>query len=410
MKTNCKKMVGWLLGWVAVVSIGFTGCRKDEPKPEIVENPLNREIYYIAGKVTDGTNGIGGVKVTVPEGDVTTADNGTYQLPVTKKGAFDVTFSKTGYVQVTAHVVVAQEAKHSSIISLVQQLTPTAKPVKVEAGKDTTVYDENKPISVLFIPKGAVNEDTEMTVTEYVGGEKGDGSHISISVINCQPDGQKFEKPVEVTVKNATSPIIYFSEVNHYIEKSGRWELLNRASYDKDRNVYVSSLNGFSNHSFGFGCLISDGESVTEDMEKIEIDNLGNMKAKEQAISAKMKMGWTVEGDLKQQIKNSFPVLAASDVEALATQLVHAIATKKGAGMGVTEAACPLGSAKLSGDTKVTVETKARKVTTTISFWLNYQGQNVTFNVTITTYMGILTSITTQYGGSHTDHSGSVIS
>ena len=409
MKTNQVKLACCLLGWLAFMGIGLISCTEDEPKPEVVENPLDHEIYYIAGKVTDGTNALEGVKVSVSGDEVTTKADGLYQLSVTKKETVGVTFTKSGYVTVSAKAVITADTKKSSVISLVQQMTKTAKPVKVEADKDTTVYDQEKPISILNIPAGAVTQDTEITITEYTDGAKGD-SHASLSTINCQPDGQKFEKPVEVIVKNATKPIIYFSEVNHYVEKNGSWQMLAPTTYDKERNVYVSSLTSFSNHSFGFECTATDGESQTEELDKVEIDNLGNMKTKEQTVSSKQKMGWVVDGDLKQQVSSQFAVLDASDVTALAQQVESAIASFKGATAGVSESTFSLGTAKLSGDTKVTVETKARKVTTTIVFRMNYQGQVVNFSVRIVTYKGVVTSITTQYGESHTDHSGSVIS
>lgn len=411
MKANCKRLASWLLGWVVVVSIGLTGCRKDEPTPEIVENPLDKEVYYIAGKVLDGNTGLEGVKVSVEKGEATTTSaDGTFQLSVTQKGTYSVTFSKSGYVTITSRTTVSKDLKKSSIVSLVQQLTSTAQSVRVKPDCDTTVFDNRKPISVLHILANAVTKETDITVSEYLDGIKDDASHVSLSTINCLPDGQRFEKTVEVTVKNATSPAIYFSEVNHYMEKNGIWQFANIAPYDKNRNVYVSTLNSFSNHSFGFKCSMSELGNATEDLDLVVIDNMGNMKMKEQPISVKLKAGWMIEGDLKQLIKNRFTTLSASDVESLAVQLENAIGSTKGCASGISEISCSQGTAKLSGDMKVTIETKNRKTTTTILFRLNYQGQEVTFGVNIITYRGVATSITTQYGESHTDHSGSVIS
>ena len=43
------------MGLAATLSVGFVGCSDDdEPTPEIVtDNPLDKEVYYIAGKVTE---------------------------------------------------------------------------------------------------------------------------------------------------------------------------------------------------------------------------------------------------------------------------------------------------------------------------------------------------------------------
>ena len=45
------------MGLAATLSVGFVGCSDDdEPTPEIVtDNPLDKEVYYIAGKVTDNS-------------------------------------------------------------------------------------------------------------------------------------------------------------------------------------------------------------------------------------------------------------------------------------------------------------------------------------------------------------------
>ena len=54
------------MGLAATLSVGFVGCSDDdEPTPEIVtDNPLDKEVYYIAGKVTDGSAALEGVEVS----------------------------------------------------------------------------------------------------------------------------------------------------------------------------------------------------------------------------------------------------------------------------------------------------------------------------------------------------------
>ena len=52
------------MGLAATLSVGFVGCSDDdEPTPEIVtDNPLDKEVYYIAGKVTEGGKSLEGVE------------------------------------------------------------------------------------------------------------------------------------------------------------------------------------------------------------------------------------------------------------------------------------------------------------------------------------------------------------
>lgn len=54
------------MGLAATLSVGFVGCSDDdEPTPEIVtDNPLDKEVYYIAGKVTEGGKSLEGVEVS----------------------------------------------------------------------------------------------------------------------------------------------------------------------------------------------------------------------------------------------------------------------------------------------------------------------------------------------------------
>lgn len=411
-----------LMGGVVMMGVTtFTGCKKDEPTPEIVENPLDKEVYYITGRVVEGTKNLEGVKVSSSGTDVTTLADGSFQLPVTKKGVQAVTFSKSGYVTVLAEAAISSDMKKHSSVSLVQHLTALATSVKVKPDADTMLYDVRKKIAILSFPAGVVDEETDMTVTEYIGGTKVSGGHAALSTINCLPDGKNFGKSVEVAITNATSPAIFFSDVRHYVETNGTWQQQSVLTYDKSRNVYIASLNGFSNHSFGVTYTVKNGGTSIEDAGSVVIDNMGNMQSKESGVSAKHKVGYTIEGDLKQLISARFSGLSSADVEALAGQLENVITSTQGMAAGVSEVPFSLGTAKLSGDMKMTVDMKIQKVTSTLSFNLNYQGAvqvfkgpvassaPIAFDIPISIYSGIKTTITTQYGTSHGDHSGGSI-
>jgi hypothetical protein len=96
MKSKQNWVTTLLMSGVVMMGVMvFSGCKKDEPTPEIVENPLDKEVYHIVGKVMDGTKGLEGVKVSSSGTDVTTSADGVFQLAVTKKGTFSVTFSKS---------------------------------------------------------------------------------------------------------------------------------------------------------------------------------------------------------------------------------------------------------------------------------------------------------------------------
>ena len=396
------------MGLAATLSVGFVGCSDDdEPTPEIVtDNPLDKEVYYIAGKVTDGSAALEGVEVSTSGKSVKTAADGTYQLAMDKIGTYVVTFAKDGYVGVSADAVILSGTPKQGSISLSQALTSLATPVTVSADQDTIVYDERTHVAELAVPAGAVKEDTEITMTEYLKGAKAEADHASLSTINCTPDGLKFEKSVEVTVKNATSNAISFADVKHFVEDA--WKEMATADFDADRNVYACSLDGFSNHSFGPVYSVSDVGSSTENLSTVTIDNLGKMAAAEQEVTGKQKIGWEIQGDLKQLLGSAFSALSGSDLESLANQLNAAITSTKGSAAGVEEIPFSLGTAKVDGDQKVTIDMKAKKNLSSFSVNFNYQGRVVPFSVEIATYAGVSTTITKEGGASHPAHGGGV--
>lgn len=184
---------------------------------------------------------------------------------------------------------------------------------------------------------------------------------------------------------------------------------LGTADFDADRNVYACTLDGFSNHSFGTVYSESVASSSTEDLSTVTIDNLGKMAAAEQEVTGKQKIGWEIQGDLKQLLGSAFSALSSSDIESLASQLNTAITSTKGSAAGVEEIPFSLGTAKVDGDQKVTIDMKAKKNLSSFSVNFNYQGRVVPFSVEIVTYAGVNTTITKEGGASHPGHSGGAI-
>ena len=292
-----------------------------------------------------------------------------------KVGTYVVTFAKDGYVTVTADAVILSGTPKHGSVALSQTLTSLAASVTVSADKDAVVYDERTHVAELHIPVGAVPEDTDITMTEYVKGVKVEGDHASLSTINCTPDGLEFGKDVEVVIKNTTSNAISFADVKHFVEEGNDWKEIGTADFDADRNAYV----------------------------------LGKREAAEQEVNGKQKIGWEIEGDLKQQLGSTFSALSSSDVDKLASQLNAAITSTKGSTAGVEEIPFSLGTAKADGDQKVTIDMKAKKNLSSFSVNFNYQGRVVPFSVKVATYAGVSTTITKEGGASHPGHSGGVI-
>lgn len=397
------------LGLAATLSVGFTGCSDDdEPTPEIVENPLEKGGYYIAGFVTDGSNALEGVTVKTSGTEAVSGADGAYQLAVSKTGSYTVEFSKEGFVTVSSAAEIASGAKANTVVSLSQDMTKTNLSVTVgSAGME--LVEASKEISSLSIPADALTEDTEISITEYTPGAGQNTGQLSLSTLQCTPDGQAFEKTVVISVKNATSSDVYFADVKHMVEKNGTWVEEGDAGYDASKNAYVAELNHFSNHAFGPFCELSLGQTSENTVGTVEIDNLGRMDAVEREITMPQRSGWTVNGSLEAQLGNALSGLSSGDISALAASVNRSLVKMQGSVGSVRESSVSLGNAHVSGDMKMKVEFVETTRTSTISFGVFHRLQYVKVSIEIVSYLGCTPRITYEYGTSHPAHSGGTI-
>lgn len=404
MKTDKILTFGLSIGAALLIGMGLSGCKKVEPTPEIVENPLDQIVYHIGGKVTDGTNGLAGVKVTALQASTTTDAKGLFQLPVKQKGVCLVTFSKDKYVEVTSEAVIPSDALKSSSVVLLQEMVPSNPSVTISPDNALEIVEVRRGALKLSVPAGAVKQATDVTITDYKPGQRQTSTHANLTTVHCVPSGLKFEKTVPVMIKSTTSPAIYFEDVTHYVEQEHKWVVQGTAPYNAQKGGYESSVTNFSNHSFGPKCQLTRMSATEEDLSEVVVDNLGKLSVVEREITCIQKSGWVVDGDLPALIKEEFVGLSDSDVSALAGMLTSSI--QKGTAPGLTEAPLSLGIAKVSGDTKMTVNFKSKKTTEMAQVKLMYRGDLVEFAFPISSYMGVNTRITYQYGPSRTDHSG----
>lgn len=409
MKTKSKLVAGLCFCMLAAMSIGSISCRKSEPTPEIVTNPLDAVAYYIVGHVHDGTNGLSGVKVSTSGIETMTDANGEFKLEVKTKGNHSIEFSKNGYVSVAADATIASNVTKRSSVMMTQVMTKANEPVVVNPNESKEINGGTASPTTLTFPIGAVKEAKSIIVTEFFGGAKKSATHIGLSTLNCQPDGIVFEKPVQVSIKNQTSKAIRFSNVIHFIEKNGVWVKEGEALYDVSDNTYKTEMKGFSNHSFGpVNQIISLG-NFQEDLDEIVVDNLDNMAVKEAEIKGAQKMGWEIDGDLKALLRAKYPALLEDDIEVLATTIEKAIASMKGSTPGIYQSTISFGNAKVSGDTKMIFTLLSDVHYENIVFNLADQASSYSssnFEAPVKTYNGVSAKIAYQYGPTRTDHSG----
>lgn len=406
MKAKSKLVAGLCFCMLAAMSIGSISCRKSEPTPEIVTNPLDAVAYYIVGHVHDGTNGLSGVKVSTSGIETTTDANGEFKLEVKTKGNHLIEFSKNGYIPVSADATIASSATKRSSVMMTQIMTKANDPVVVNPDREVVISGGvTSPTSFTF-PKGAVKEAANITITEFVGGMKKSPTHISLSMLNCQPDGMSFDVPVQVSIKNQTSDAIHFVDVLHFVEKNGVWKQAGTASYDVNDNTYKTTLSNFSNHSFGPAHQVVSSINSQENLDEVVVDNLNNMAVKESEVEGIQKMGWEIDGDLNALLKAKYPNLIDDDITVLSATIQHAIASTKGSTPGVHQSTISFGKAKVSGDTKMTLTLLSDVHTENIAFELTAQNSSSSFEVPVKTYSGVSSKITYQYGPTRTDHSG----
>ena len=406
MKKNRMMVVALAMFFSATLGVGLTGCSKDEPQPEIVENPLDKNLYHIVGVVTsDDDKVLEGVTVAIGDAKTTTDTNGAYQLSVDKIGNHLVAFAKEGYVSISKNVEIPSNATKNSAVAVNQELASANAAVSAHPDSDTEIIEVKRAVSSLFVPAGAVKQKTDISITEYLEGAS-NTARASLSTISCTPDGLKFEKPIELKVKNNMSTAIRFADVKHFVEKNGVWVEEGDAPFDAEKNAYMIEMNGFSNHSARANSSKKDAGTSKVELNSIEVDNRGNMNAVAQKVTFKQKSGWEIKGDLSSQISAAFSGLSASDIEGLSEALTRSIAQSQGSTVGVKEMEVSVADAKISGDTKMIVSLQEKQKTTTMSYVMNYQGRDITFNIDVVTYAGVDTQITYEYGEHFTDHSG----
>ena len=372
------------------LSVVFSSCKKDEePTPEIA---VDETAFYIIGEVLSEGQAIDGVTVKTANAEATTDSKGVFELKLAGKGDYNVSFSKTGYVSVSSEVTISSNAANKSSVAIKQALTQKNPPVRVNPDEDADVKDDKAGVSML-IPAGAVKEAVDISMTPFTPGEKkktNGAASASLISLNMEPDGLKFEKPVDIYLDNPMGDVA-FGNMKHMVEENGTLKEIGNVSFDKAKGSYKATLTGFSNHSFTISANTSVGATGTEPLATKVIDNLGNSTVKSEEITVNQKFGWTMDGNVPSQL--------ASSVTAVVSSLMGSAP-----GTGEMSVTIPF---NVSGDTKQSIEILAKTEKYTFSFpIINANGDAESISVTATKYAGSDIKITHQYGSSHTDHSG----
>ena len=277
----------------------FSSCNgNDDPDPEIVDEI----VYYITGEVNSEGKALEGVTVKVADHEILTDTNGSFQFELPEKGNYKVYFSKSGYVTVSSDAFFSSDAKNRTGIILKQVLAKKVEPVKVDSDKNVEVLNESAGIS-LFIPEGALKESTDISVTPFIPGVKNNtNGKVSITLLslNMEPDGLKFDKPVEISFSNPMSSNMVFDNIKHMVEENGILKEVGGVTYDKETNSYKAILEGFSIHSFMLSSIDAiAGPTPGEDVliSTALINNLGNPAFITPTVNGTLATGWMINDD-----------------------------------------------------------------------------------------------------------------
>ena len=115
---------------------------------------------------------------------------------------------------------------------------------------------------------------------------------------------------------------------------------------------------------------------------------------------SKQKMGWEITSDMDSYY-SIFPGLTDSDCKYTTQSLYKVLASVNGSLAGVSETDVPLGIAKVSGDTKMTIKFFTRVDDVSLQYILMFQGIWDTKQIKYKRYSGMNIEIDYQYGSSH---------
>lgn len=384
-----------------LINIGFISCSKENTL-EIVDNPLEEEVYYIVGKLDQGNIPVEDVVVSTSGIEVKTSQDGVYQLPVKKKGDYIISFMKDEYMPITSVVTIPGNMHTRSTVSLPLQMTKKNAPIIIDPSKDTVIiYPGADKLTSIIFPAGISDKPIEVSATEFINGAMKNVEHASLSTFELKVSGMQGILPV--VIKNQAHPLIRVGQIVQYAEIDGQWNWLGNVSdFDWAKNILKTTIqSSYVKHSIGPVFEILSIDTSLESLGEITIDNLGNLSSKEVEIMTKQKMGWDITTNMDDYY-SIYPGLVDDDCKYTTATLYRLIASINGSLSGINETDLTLGVAKVSGDTKMVVKNFARVEDITYQFILFFQGIWVTHEISIKKYSGVNVEFDYQYGPNHT--------
>lgn len=386
---------------VLVAGMEFISCSRGY-RPEIVNNPLEEEVYYIIGQIKEENSPVEGVVVSSSGTQVETSHEGWYQLPVNQKGKCTVSYMKEGYIPITTTVLIPEEMQTRSSVALPLQMAKKNPVVTIDPSRDTViVYPGADKLTSIIFPAGISDQPIDVSATEFINGPMVDLEHAGLVTFDLEVSGPEKTLPVEII--NQANPLLHVGQLVHCVEVDGQWKEMagTIGTFNWLRNIHEATIqSSYAIHSIGPKLEVDTILTSFESAGEVVIDNLGSLFAKEVEIMSKQKMGWEITSDMDSYY-SIFPGLTDSDCKYTTQSLYKVLASVNGSLAGVSETDVPLGIAKVSGDTKMTIKFFTRVDDVSLQYILMFQGIWDTKQIKYKRYSGMNIEIDYQYGSSH---------
>ena len=316
MKKKC-----FLLNCIYITALCFcialSSCNGvDEPYTGKASNVSE---YYIIGEVRSENKALEGVTVKAANESVLTDVNGTFKLKFSEKGEYKVSYYKEGYVTVYSDAIFSAGEYNRATLFMNQELTKKNASIRVNPDKNTEIKVDNIGVS-LFIPAGALKESTDISVTPFIPGKNNMGVSHFLS-LNLEPDGLKFEKPLELFFLNPMEGIFFTdNNLRHIVGENGVHYDAGNIVYDSEKNGYRIILSGFSTHSYALKSNLPSSHTATYIGSK-GLDNLNGTSPKNETLLLNTKSGWIIQGgtNLSTYLNNQLAGLSLRNDNTLQT-------------------------------------------------------------------------------------------
>lgn len=313
----------------------LTSC-KDEEDTSWSYLP-SETVYSISGVAVYNDQLLEGVTVSVGGDEVVTGSDGRFEFMFPARGSYLLSFSKEGYVPVTAEVTIRAGAQNYSATVIKQFLSRKNEPITIEPDRDQIVeLDEMS----LFFPSGSVDKRGRVSITPLIPGLrkiKSGSGYFVLASIDIDSDEVMLKKPVEITYNGFAGCGVNFGTLVHLTSENGVTAVLGNVPVDKESDTYKTTLTTFTNHILAASINTINVDIPKERFDSVQIDNLDRMSAIEKTVSFKSKSGWEVASNIQDSLRVACPDLKEENYSKLTNLITSTLNYQSGSYPGISE-------------------------------------------------------------------------